>query len=412
MDNFHAISITHKNADLHFIGSLLPECAHSDNSIHVNISRLKDSFNFDEVFFLNTCNRLLLIYIAETPVQNIQTLFAALNPEMFLDNKQVEQFDIYEGIEVVEHLFNVCSGLDSMVVGEHEILGQVKKAYQNSRANNWIGDNLRILFEYAIAYAKQIYHQTDIGKHTVSVVALAVEKLRIIHNPEDQRVLIVGAGESIQKTSRLLLKMGFNKVIFFNRTLEKAERIAEQFEEGKAFQLTELENYNKGFDILISCIDQKPDFINQCLFEKLINKCDKKKLLIDLAIPNNIDKSIANQHDIDIVDIESLKVKAKDNLAKRKLSLTDAEALIDEQLEEFTIIFQKRQLERALSDIPTKMKKIKNHALETVFEKDLRKADDETRALVEKVLSYVEKKYISIPMTIARDALFEKIDSK
>lgn len=409
MNNFHAISISHKKVDLHLIGSLLPSFCCEIENYHQHLDKVKETYQFEEFFFLNTCNRILCIYISENPIEDYKQFFQTLNPENTKQTLASNQFDVLNGPEVISHLFRVCSGLNSMVVGEHEILGQVKKAYQSCRSQNWIGDNLRILFEYAIPYAKQVYHQTDIGKHTVSVVALAVGALRYIPEPQKKRVLILGAGESIQKTMRFLLKMGYEQVHIFNRTFEKAAVLAKQVAQGKAYQLAELKEYTEGFDILITCLDKNANFVDEPLYEQILAESKEKKIVIDLAVPNNIASAVAKSPQVDFIDIQSLKVTAKANLDKRKLSLSDAEIMIAQHEEDFALIHKKRQLERALSDIPIQMKQIKNHAIENVFQKDLNSADDETRALVEKVLAYVEKKYISIPMTIARDALLQEI---
>lgn len=411
MQQFHAISISHQHADLHLIGNVMPCFASETEKINAHLTALKEKFGFEEFFFLNTCNRILCIYIADNPLSStgIKALFTQLNPAINCIDSVLEKLDIFNGVEVLEHLFKVASGMNSMVVGEHEILGQVKKAYKYCRTQNWIGDNLRLLFEYAIPYAKKIYHNTDIGKHTISVVALAMERLKYFDKPESKKIIILGAGESIQKVMRFLVKMGFENISIFNRTLEKAQHLAKLCNNGKAHTLSDLQNYNEGFDVLISCIDQKANLINVHNYPQLLNEDSSKKILIDLAVPNNLSPDLPAKFPIEYIDVESLRLKADANLEKRKLSLTDAEAMIAEQIEEFQVILQKRKLERALSAIPTEMKRIKSHALETVFEKDLKNTDEATRALIEKMLTYVEKKYISIPMTMTRDAIFEEI---
>ncbi len=381
------------------------------NFSNETINVLIEKFGFQEFFFLNTCNRILFIYIANNQLSKneLRTFFETLNP--FIENVSdlVDKCNLYKGEKVVDHLFRVASGLNSMVVGEHEILGQVKKAYNHCREQKYIGDNLRLLFEYAIPYAKRIYHQTGIGRHTVSVVALAMSQIKNIEHKSTKKVLILGAGESIQKAVKFLVKFGYQNISIYNRTLSKAEELCKSCGNGKANSLDNIEQHKEGFDILISCLDFKANFVNKELYTKLLNKDESPKVVIDLAVPNNVSIDLKQHFNLRYIDVESLREQANANIEKRKLSLSDAEAMIEEQKTEFALILKKRKLERAFSEIPLKMKEVKAHAIETVFEKELTQTDEATRALIEKMLTYVEKKYISIPMKMTKDAVFGKL---
>src|SRR5690606_10428469 len=186
----------------------------------------------------------------------------------------------------VNHLFRISCSLESLVVGEKEILAQVRKAYERCRCAGFTGDFMRMLMNSLVKTAKEVYTQTDISRKPISVVSLAYRSLRDLGLGASPRFLIVGAGETNQNIAKYIQKHKNSDFVIFNRTVEKAEALAKELN-GKAYPLSELKNYKGGFDVLITCTGAITPLIDNELYQKLLNGDKSKKTIVDLAIPND-----------------------------------------------------------------------------------------------------------------------------
>jgi len=249
-----------------------------------------------------------------------------------------------------------------------------------------------------------VYTDTNISKNPISVVSLAYRKLRDLHLRTNARILIVGAGETNLLISKYLQKHKFSNFTIFNRTLEKAQAMAADLT-GEAFTLDILKSYKKGFDAIITCTSCNEPIITTELYTSLLNGDTDKKTIVDLAVPNDTHPDVLQNFPVNFIDVYSLNEVAKNNLKERYEELVHAEAIIDSNIAEFTTMLKQRRIELAMRQVPEKIKEIRNNAINTVFADEVKGMDEQNREILEKVMNYMEKKYISVPMIMAKDIL-------
>ena len=407
MNSLKIISLNIKKASPEDIGKLYAE----GDALGARLAHLKHTLGLQELMYLATCNRTEFLIRTSCGFDKdyLESVLLAFNDnlgqEELLD--LVAKLDVYEGPDAILHLTNVASSLDSMVVGEREIITQVRNAYDFSKSLGLTGDLLRLVVRHSIVTAKKIYSQTDISKHPVSVVSLAYRRLRELNIDIDSRLLIIGAGQTNTAMAKYLKKHGFNNLVVFNRTLANAQLLAKELN-GSAYDLVDLGDKGQGFDVIITCTGASDYIITKELYAKMLNGDTDRKLVIDLAVPADFDPEIAQNSNINLVAINNLKEIAESNLKQRKGELVQCQAIIDNALQEFKKVFKERQVELAMSEVPEKVKEIVNTALNTVYAKDVEKLDTSAKETLDKVLRYVERKYISVPMKMAKDVLLDK----
>ena len=226
LNALHIVAFTHKNLAVSEIGQLHID---PDNQEKLLLES-KEAFGLSELMYLTTCNRIEFALVTDESCDSdfvdrfIQTLYPVISAENRI--KLVESAEIFQGIDAVKHQLSVASSVDSMVVGEREIITQVRNAFENSRKNSLTGDCLRLMMRHTIETAKRVYTETDIARRPVSVVSLAYHQLRDMNVPMDSRILIIGAGVTNTNMGKFLRKHGFTNFNVFNRTFSKAEQLA------------------------------------------------------------------------------------------------------------------------------------------------------------------------------------------
>jgi glutamyl-tRNA reductase len=329
--------------------------------------------------------------------------FKAINPT--LDAHKIEEAVVlYEGERAIRHLFQVAASTDSMVVGEREILRQLREAYNTSKEWEFTNDDIRLLIDTAVLASKDVYSNTKIGEKPVSIASLAVQKVLESQLSKKARIVMVGAGQTNLLVSKLLLKYNYQNVTVFNRSLDKAQQLADMVH-GKALLLSSLPSYQEGFDCLIVCTGATEPVVTQELYPGLLNGEEGRKLVIDLSIPNNVDKSILKNHDLYYVEVEDLRSLAQQNLSFRQAEVEKVHEILESYLERFPLQYQQRQIELALKSIPKEIKAIKEHAINNVFNEQIKALDEQSRTLVLAIMDYMEKKCVSIPMKAAKEAI-------
>ncbi len=404
LNEYKILTVTHKHVRLERIGDFV--ITHSkDEELATKLAYLKDKFNLEELLYISTCNRVIYLYKSskELNILFLEKFFQTINPTLSTDYIQ-RIVTGYEGKEAINHFYEVAASIDSLVVGEREILRQIREGF--ARCNKWnlVGDGIRLLMKHVVEASKEVYAQTRIGEKQISVVSLAIRKLLESDISKDAKILLVGAGQTNLLVSKFLVKYEFKNVTVCNRSIEKAEKLASRFE-SEAFLLSELVNYKEGFDCMIVCTGATEAIIKKPLYEKIIGKDRSKKLIVDLSIPNNVAREVVDKFNINYIEIEDLKQLAAQNLAFRKKEVGKAKDLLILQINEFQKVFQQRQITKALQNVPSEIKAIKQKAMNEVFKKDLDALDDTTKALFEKMMTYMEKKCISVPMKAAKELI-------
>jgi len=321
--------------------------------------------------------------------------------------KLSEGAEIYKGVDAVEHMLRVASSLDSMVVGEREIITQVRKAYDFCDSLGLTGDFIRLLTKQTIETAKDIYTNTNIAKNPVSVASLAYRQLRDLGIKNDARIVFVGSGETNTTLANYLQKHKFANFAVFNRTLANAQKLAALLN-GKAYELSELKNYKNGFDVLIVCTGSSQPVVTAQIFETLKGDDGSKKVIIDLALPANVEESVAKQKQIRYIDINSLKAIAEANLQLRRNEISKCEEIIKAKAERFIALHAERRIELAFGNVPKQVKAIKDLAIKEVFAKEIGSLDVNGKEVLDKVLAYMEKKYNAVAIKTAKEVFLTK----
>lgn len=407
MKNLKVIAFTHKTVSIDEIGNY--HCG--DERQQECLVSLKHAMNLSELMYLSTCNRVEFVLATNDEIDTayLNKFLQIFNPvwDSEFVKSSAEKAMVYSGDEALRHLFHVATSLDSLVVGEREIITQVRNAYEKCHQYGITGDLIRLAIKKTIETAKQIYTETNIARNPVSVVSLAYRKLRDLNVPLDARILIIGAGVTNTSMAKYLKKHGFVNFTVFNRTLANGEKLAKELN-GTAAPLSELKNYHKGFDVIVTCTGSEEPVISLDIYRSLVADDKQRKIVIDLAVPNDLDAEILNNYDVNLIAVNNLQEVARENLKERQKEIDNCNFIIENKIEEFRAIVKERQLELALSSVPEKVKEIKATAINAVFAKELENLDDNSREVLEKVLAYMEKKYISVPMKMAKEILLEK----
>ena len=407
MNSFKIIAITHKNTPLELIGKLHLDESHQQDYL----TALKLKMELKELMYLTTCNRVELVIDADREVSEdfLQELFSALNSKLTPEERETLSNSalVFEGDEALRHLFEVSSSLDSLVVGEREIITQVRKSYEFCNMLGITGDTIRLAVKQTIETAKQVFTDTDIAKNSVSIVSLAYRQLRQLGIKNNARIIFVGAGETNSTMAKYLKKHQYANFKVFNRSIENAEKLANDLN-GQAFELIQLGKFTDGFDVLVTCTSSQEPIITEAIYNNLLNGETSKKVIIDLALPSDVDKTVVEKFDIHYIDIESLKKQAAENLSKREAEVEACKKIIDYKVEEFKLLFQERKIELAFGEIPKQVKDIKETALNEVFAKELSSLDIQSKEVLEKVLNYMEKKYNALTIKTAKKVFLEE----
>ncbi|WP_257666939.1 glutamyl-tRNA reductase [Parapedobacter tibetensis] len=404
MKNLKVIAFTHKHVDLKDLGNLVI----CNEEVESRLINLKHSFDIPEIFYIGTCNRVEFVFYGahELTPGFIKEFMHKLN--FCVPSERLEcflgQVTTYEGMDALNHLLRMSCSLESLVVGEKEILAQVRKAYERCRKSGFTGDFLRLVMDRLVKTAKEVYTHTRISRNPVSVVSLAYRKLREIKLHDNPRILIIGAGETNKNIAKYLQKHRFSNFVVFNRTLEKAQVLGAELN-AKAYSLSELNQYKGGFDILISCTGASEPIVDSECYQSLLNGETDKKILVDLAIPNDIHPDVPKNYPIHYIEVYSLQAIASKNLQERYDELAHAEQIISDNIGEFLPLLKQRRVELAMREVPEKVKEIRSFALNEVFATEVGALDANSREVLEKVIDYMEKKYIKVPMVMAKDIL-------
>lgn len=406
LDSFHIIAFTHRQLEVNQIGLL-----HIDaNDQKQRLQTVKSELAIDELLFLSTCNRVEFMFITQQLINDefISQFISTLYPQLEEAKKGVftSNNEFYSGEEAVNHLFSVASSIDSMIVGEREIITQVRNAYDLSNKHELTGDFIRLVLKHTIETAKRVYTETSIATKPVSVVSLAYHKLKLTKLPLDTRIVIVGAGMTNTNLCRFLKKHGFSNFTVFNRTVSKAEQLAKEIK-GKALPLSELHQYSEGFDVLLTCTGTDHHLIGLPLYEHLLQKESNKKIVIDLAIPQDLHPDIIDKHPVNYISVDVLQKESNQNLKERSKEVQHVEEILAEALFSFDYLVKERSVELAMREVPNQVKQIKSTAVNEVFKQEIESMDEYSKDVLEKVLGYIEKKYISGPMKLAKDILIK-----
>jgi len=297
------------------------------------LSELKRGGNVAEAAILSTCNRTELYLSAEHPQSAAEWLaeYHRLNPAEISPYLYTLPQD-----QAVRHTFRVASGLESMVLGEPQILGQMKDAVRTAEAAGTLGTVLHKLFQRTFAVAKEVRSTTQVGANSVSMAAAAVKlAARIFPSLKDQKVLFIGAGEMIELCATHFAAQAPARIAVANRTLERGQALAHRFN-GRAIELRSLAEHLQEYDIVVSCTASSLPILGKGLVERALRARKRRPIfMVDLAVPRDIEPEVAKLADVYLYTVDDLSSLVQTAGEKRQAAVEQAEAIIDAGVQSF-----------------------------------------------------------------------------
>ncbi len=303
---------------------------------------LRTASGCEELLLLTTCNRVEVYAAGDSPISTPVIAECLSREGADRDLADTSAFYRYEAEECVKHLFRVTSGLDSMVVGETEILGQAKKAYALAREGGRAGPYLHRLFQRAFRVAKQVRTHTEITRGAVSVGSIAVDLAEKIFGAlHGRKVLILGAGENSERTARALASRGVSDLRIANRSAERATALA-ALVGGCVVSFDCWEDQCREIDILISSTAaEEPLLTRDGLEPVLVDRLDRPLFIIDIAVPRDVAPEVNEMEGVYLYDIDSLQSIAEQSLDLRRRQIAAGEEIIAEHVADFSEWFSR-----------------------------------------------------------------------
>jgi glutamyl-tRNA reductase len=326
---FSILGINHKTAPV----ALREKVAFNEERLVAALHALRQEQGIAEVVILSTCNRTEVYWAGSASGSDLAD---------WLERHHGNSLDLAESVYVhqdqraVEHAFNVASGLDSMVLGEAQILGQLKEAYRLAQETGSTGPHLNKLFQAAFSTAKRVRSETQIGENAVSLASATVSLARRVHaDLGAKNALMIGAGEMNSLTARHFAAAGVKRMVIANRTLSRAQELAVQVQ-GYAVDLGQLDKELTEADIVISCTASPAPLITKAAAEAAVRARRHRPIfMVDMAVPRDIDPKVADLDDVYLFSIDDLQQLIDENRQQREVAAGSARLLIVEEVARF-----------------------------------------------------------------------------
>ena len=326
-----ALGINHKTAPV----ALREKVAFTPDSLVEALASLKKLEGVNESVIVSTCNRTELYVNAQH--DSATTLLSWLSEFHHLDVDEIEKNSyILSQDDAVKHIMRVASGLDSLILGEPQILGQVKQAFGDAKHSGMVSSEFDKLFQHTFSVAKRVRSETEIGANAVSVAYAAVQLAKHIFAELPKRsVLLVGAGETIELVAQHLKEQGVTCLAVANRTVARAEALAESLD-ASVFTLSQVPEHLKDFDIVLSSTASQLPLIGKGMVEKALRqRRNMPMFLVDLAVPRDIESEVNELGDAYLYTVDDLQHIVQKNLANREQAAQEAEKLIEKQASDY-----------------------------------------------------------------------------
>ncbi len=360
--NLHTLGLNHDSAPV----EVREKLAFSPSSVPIALSSFAQSFPSSETVILSTCNRVEIY--AASPDDSLDkdalldffSAFHGLPKEEFANHMYHHQ-----GINAVRHLFFVASSLNSGVLGETQIISQVKEAYQTATTAETTGSILNQLFQRSLTVAKDVHTKTAIGKGNISVSTVAVDlAIKIFKDFSEKTMFIIGAGEMCELVLKHLVERGAKTAIVANRNYDKAKSLAEEYE-GKAINYEKLDEYLPQADIIISSTASPRHVVHTEHIKNAIKaRRGNPMLLIDIAFPRDIDPEISKIDNVYLYDINDLNKVANSNAEERKKDIDKCVTIIDKEVAQYMAWVEELKIGPAISQLRNHFHEIGEQELE------------------------------------------------
>ena len=380
MERLINIGMTHETAPV-----AIRECLATDaDNVTRVLTYMRDHKAINEGLFLSTCNRVETLFTSDEPGEAKAAVIAFISDlaGMTSDAFRTALFTL-EGVQAARHIFQVASSLDSMVIGEPQILGQIKEAYHHATRARTSGVIINRLMHRAFHVAKRVRSETGISSAAVSISYAAVELAKkIFHTLEGKKALLIGAGEMAELAARNLLSNGVSAMVVANRTFERAVKVAELFN-AEAVSFEEI-GYQLGeVDIVITSTASTGTIINRSQVKDVLRKRRNRPLFfIDIAVPRDVEAVVNDLHNVYVYDIDDLKGVIEVNMAQRQEEAMKAQRIVDEEVVKF------EKWIKTLSVVPT-IVALRNKA-EAIVQSELKRSRSALGGLTEAQQMVVE----------------------
>jgi glutamyl-tRNA reductase len=327
------VGVNHKTAPVETREKL----SFSEDKIKNAFSSLLDHSNIKECIIISTCNRTEIYAATKETDKAIDRVSDFLSEQSGIDIQILESYlYIYTCKRAIQHLFRVAAGMDSMVIGENEILGQVCHAYEIACKHKSSGFILNTLFQRSISVGKKVRTETDICCGIVSVGSAAVELVnKVLGNGKQNKVLLIGAGEMGEIVARHIIKNNGSSLTICNRSYDKAAILAEKIG-ATAAPFSDMTEHLAESSIVISCTASPDHIISADHLKSVMEKRNNKRIfLIDIAVPRDIEPQAASLENVYLRNVDDLKSIADEGLEQRKSALCDAEEIVKEKVDSF-----------------------------------------------------------------------------
>jgi glutamyl-tRNA reductase len=358
-----------------------------------------------EAVLISTCNRVEVYAVADAPGEARAAVFRRLCQHRGLDPAAIEPL-VYTHLdeEAVRHAFRVAASLDSMMVGEPQILGQVKDAFALAQACETVGPTLHTLFSQAFAVAKKVRTETDIARHAVSVSFAAVELAKKIFAALSGRaVLLVGAGKMSELAAKHLVEQGAFPIYVVNRTWSRAQDLARALS-GTAVPFAELDVALGSVDIVVASTGSPEPVIRRDLVQRVMHgRRGRPLFFIDIAVPRDVEEAVETLDDVYCYDIDDLKQVVDANLRERAREAQRAEALVEREVAKFAARLRDVEVIPTIVSLRERLEGIRVAELRRALAR-VPDASDATREAMEALSSSIVNKILHAPVTKLRES--------
>lgn len=396
-----AIGLNHKTAPV----EVRERLAFSSEDTPKVLEAMRQDTCVDEIALFSTCNRVEFLLATKDAPKAVEAVKDFMAKFKNTPRHTFEQaLYVYHGDEAVRHIFRVAASLDSMVVGEPQILGQIKESYLHACDYRTCGVVLNRLMHRSFSVAKRVRTETGIGDHAVSISYAAVELGRKIFGElEGKAVLLLGAGEMAELAVEHLTNNRAQPIFVANRTFERGLELAERFR-GTAIRFEEVRDYLKQVDIVISSTGAPGYILVRDDFKGLMRARRNRPLFfIDIAVPRDIDPEINRINNVYVYDIDDLKSAIQENIEERKQEAIRGDRIVDAAVIQFRRWFQGLDVVPTIVDLRNKMEAIRQKELKKTFGA-LRSASEDDRAAIDRLTAALVKKILHDPTVFLKES--------
>jgi len=395
------LGLNHQTAPL----ALRERVAFVPEEIGGTIARMRERLSdhsrgrLTEAAIVSTCNRTELYCAVERPQAAGPALADFVAEEKRLDTDEFRRSAyLLPQADAVRHAFRVASGLDSMVLGEPQILGQMKQAERLSREAGGLGLLLNHLFQRTFAVAKEVRSSTEIGAHSVSMAAAAVHVAeRIFGELTASEVLLVGAGEMIELTATHIAARRPKSITVANRTVERATSLAHRFQ-GEAMRLAELPEQLARFDIVVSCTASTLPIIGLGMVERAVkHRRHRPMFIVDLAVPRDVEQEVARLEDVYVYTVDDLGKIVATGTESRQAAVAQAEAIIETRVRDFDAWIRTRAAVPVIQGLRNRAETLSAHEIDRA-KKQLARGEP-PEAVIEQLAQALTNKFLHAPVS-------------